>query len=1082
MKNPLRWLSPIALAALAVPAPALATVEPFAEVRWTAPVTAFARAGEAFTGRFVIEAGAAGVVENLTIQGIGWTIEAAPDARAMVLAKGAVRSFEFRGRPSDPKQPIVVSFTFDGVPMQRVFELDEASRKPARGVARMLDGAPRVKPGGPTVDDDFIRLRGRVVYQRDDGVTLGVDNIRVRISDDDTIVPGDLQYEVMWEGHTDVHGWFDVTIKWDDCDIIGCDDPDLFFEIFADNAWVIAGHTETNPTQYWWWSGGFIPDYGGNDADFGTIMLPAADHGALHTFNSLTRSHRYGAAHGGMAPAQVSVLVPSANDNTSYNPAGQRIRIGVTELWNEGTHAHEYGHHLSNNFSVLAPSNYSNGFCDVPNPGHCVWCPENATDAWQEGWANWYGSRLIRTWLADYGITPNAINDNRYVLETAVLCPQDNTAYPQTITEGYVGMLLRDIEDFENDDSTPPSDCRRDLLSLGDGPIFTVFRDDDPTTVTDFTAKFRARYAQHDQNLWSTASHVGSAFEFAIPPPGVDGVHGLYCRVIRAGESVTLSVIGSGGLLVYRWDRDGVPLADGPGLSGTQTASLNLSSADTSMSGIYQCRVYTCDMTELTYSRAVNLTVQADPAPRPMVSWGANSNGQIGDGSFTFNPKPPAIRPVTSLVAVDGGHTFSAALHADGTVETWGYPANGVELGNGTSQSFQPLPAVLADLDSVMQVATGDLHTLVLRRDGTVWGWGWNGNGQIGDSTDAPRYVPTHSRKVEGCVRSIATGASHSLALLTDGTVLGWGYNFFGQLGRGYTSAKEIVPLPVPGLTDVVAIAAGAHSSAAVRADGTVWTWGQNFAGQLGDGTTEQRTSPVQVVGLAGVRAIAMGERASYAILDDGSCWSWGSNPSGLLGDGTWPAVAQRNTPGLMPGLVNPLKIEASNSSWTLALMSDGTVRMWGANDHHVLGRSTPSAVPTPTAVATATGEGPALVSGIGTGFGTAYAIGYMSDVLDAPETAGTPRVLALRAAPNPSFARTRIAFELPAPGRVSLAIYDLAGRRVRSLLDEFREPGRYDATWDGRGDGGGAGMAGVFFARLELNGMVLTERLVRIQ
>jgi alpha-tubulin suppressor-like RCC1 family protein len=179
----------------------------------------------------------------------------------------------------------------------------------------------------------------------------------------------------------------------------------------------------------------------------------------------------------------------------------------------------------------------------------------------------------------------------------------------------------------------------------------------------------------------------------------------------------------------------------------------------------------------------------------------------------------------------------------------------------------------------------------------------------------------------------VAAGAAHSLALAADGTVWAWGENGRGQLGDGSTINRSS-PVPVTGMRDVVALAAGGQSSYAVKRDGTLWAWGLNQLGSLGDGTTVDRHLPVQVPGLSDITAVAAGVYHVLALDANGAVWSWGSNGSGQLGDGT---TNNRSLAGPVGGLGHVRGI-AAGGGHSLAIEEDGTLWAWGANGAGQLG------------------------------------------------------------------------------------------------------------------------------------------------
>ncbi len=190
---------------------------------------------------------------------------------------------------------------------------------------------------------------------------------------------------------------------------------------------------------------------------------------------------------------------------------------------------------------------------------------------------------------------------------------------------------------------------------------------------------------------------------------------------------------------------------------------------------------------------------------------------------------------------------------------------------------------------------------------------------------------------------ALAGGNLHSLAITTDGTVAAWGYNQWGQLGDG-TTTNRTTPVQVSGLSGVIAVGGGARHSLALKSDGTVWAWGDNTYGQLGDGTTTSHSTPAPVNGLTGVTAISVGNGHNLALKSDGTVWAWGLNDHGQLGDG---ATTNRSEPVPVYSLSGVSKVAAG---WyhSLALKADLTLRAWGSNQKGQLGDGTTTEQHTP--------------------------------------------------------------------------------------------------------------------------------------
>jgi alpha-tubulin suppressor-like RCC1 family protein len=345
-----------------------------------------------------------------------------------------------------------------------------------------------------------------------------------------------------------------------------------------------------------------------------------------------------------------------------------------------------------------------------------------------------------------------------------------------------------------------------------------------------------------------------------------------------------------------------------------------------------------------------------------LLAWGDNRSGQLGDGSAQERNRPvPVALPSSAhkAVAVAAGSTHSLALAADGSVWAWGHNQSG-QLGDG-SKTDRPSPKRVSGVHDVRAVAAGAGFSLVLEADGTVLAWGNNQSGQLGDG-NAP-IDHASPEKVYGLgpgstVTAIAAGSSFGLVLKRDGSVFGWGNGTSGQIGDG-AATKRSAPTAVVGLgagSGVVQIAAGGSFAMALKRDGSVWAWGNNASGQLGDGTapTDHRV-PVPVKGLgSGSRVVQVtgGNSFALALKSDGTVFAWGNNESGELGDGSAPT--DHHTPVRVPDLdaSNPVIGISAGGSHSLALRRDGAVLAWGNNSHGQLGDGTaPTDQHTPVAV-----------------------------------------------------------------------------------------------------------------------------------
>ena len=276
-----------------------------------------------------------------------------------------------------------------------------------------------------------------------------------------------------------------------------------------------------------------------------------------------------------------------------------------------------------------------------------------------------------------------------------------------------------------------------------------------------------------------------------------------------------------------------------------------------------------------------------------IICWGSNEFGELGDGSSTDRTSPVPVTGISTATSIALGSSHSCVLLTDGSVQCWGNNGNG-QLGDGTN-TIRFAPVSVLGITSGRSIALGGVrihnsgiaceNSCAVLTNGSVKCWGCNSVGQLGDGTQTSSSSPVSVAGITNAT-SIALGTYHSCALLTGGTVLCWGDDDFGQLGDGTTGQSSLTPVKVSGITSATHIAAGGYHSCAIMTDGSVQCWGWNYYGQLGDGSTSHGFTPVSVSGISTAMSIALGGHHSCALLTDGSMRCWGRNDYGQLGDG----------------------------------------------------------------------------------------------------------------------------------------------------------------------------------------------------
>ncbi|MDR1465355.1 MAG: hypothetical protein LBJ11_08675 [Oscillospiraceae bacterium] len=332
-------------------------------------------------------------------------------------------------------------------------------------------------------------------------------------------------------------------------------------------------------------------------------------------------------------------------------------------------------------------------------------------------------------------------------------------------------------------------------------------------------------------------------------------------------------------------------------------------------------------------------------------AWGDAAYTLWSSPSVSYFSVPQQVLGLTNVKSIAAGYDHAVALKDDGTVWSWGYWFYG-QFGDGNYDSafeadtqglyadYLNLTPTQANISGVTAIAAGDGFTAALKSNGTG-GWGDPTEEDIGEEW----LQPTPAQATITGVTAIAAGADTLYALKSDGTVWAWGGNFGGALGLGVSSsaADRFTPGKISSLSGITAIFANEASSAfALKNNGTLYAWGYNKGGQLGDGSSTNRTAPV-TISLSNTKSVSASGNTAVAVKTDGTVWTWGTNSSGALGTGNASNTAKSLTPQQVPGLSGVVSADTRIAS-VLAAKSDGTFWAWGQNTYGQLGNGSSAA------------------------------------------------------------------------------------------------------------------------------------------
>ena len=316
-------------------------------------------------------------------------------------------------------------------------------------------------------------------------------------------------------------------------------------------------------------------------------------------------------------------------------------------------------------------------------------------------------------------------------------------------------------------------------------------------------------------------------------------------------------------------------------------------------------------------------------------TWGRSNNGQLGNGQISSISTPvTTFAGGTNWKQVSSGLEHTAAIKTDGTLWTWGYGAFG-QLGNAQINSRSTPVTTFAGGNDWKQVDVAAYHTVAIKTDGTLWTWGIGSTGVLGNgTTTGNRSTPVTTFAGGTNWKQVRCGTYHTAAIKTDGTLWTWGVATNGVLGNTFTSGNRFTPVTTfAGGNDWNKVSCGNYYTGATKTDGTLWVWGNGFFGQLGNAQSINVSTPVTTfAGGNDWKHIEAGVVQVAAIKTDGTLWTWGQGSYGRLGNASTTFTSTPVT--TFAGGNDWKRVNGGTATHMAAIKTDGTLWAWGANNY----------------------------------------------------------------------------------------------------------------------------------------------------